>query len=388
MLMPLIVSENVLQTSTSKSVTLLRPQRWRQKINAVGWYDKANFSMLGDRLELERWFSDYLGWHAVRHDPTGISREPIFEGMIWSMTLHLPGLTQTISLDDMSNSVAARYTLTDFSVNPPTTSGTGFAALTNNQDSIDKYGRKDIVLQRGRLDATMANQERDTWLEENAWPRAEKKATSANTLRLDVLLKGYWHTLDWRVYEQQASSGTEDADANVLALKNALGTFIDSTDLDSNTFKVRKYYKFSDEIRTARDIVEEVATFGDTNDDRWVVGVREGRTLYYRLAAKDVPDYWRRIGDPAHWVRHVERGYIVQPWLVRPDNVLRTADIDPLGSVAKADWREDPQLNYIESVQWREPYGLVLEDNKGQRIEAIMAKNVMKGEELFRREFA
>ena len=344
--------------------------------------------MLGDRLELERWFSDYLGWHAVRADPTGVSIEPIFEGMVWAMTLHLPGMTQTISYDDLWNYVDVRYTTTDFSANPPTTSGTAHEGFTSQIVGSGKYGRKEIMLQRGRLDNTMAGKLQDTWLEEYGQPKAQKRASTSNTLRLDVTLKGYWSTLDFRHYEQNSTSGTQAADAQIADINTDIFEFVDSTDLDSNAFLTNEYYDFDDEARTGRDVVEEIASFGDAGDDRWIVGVREGRTLYYRESAKDIPTYWRRSGDPAHLVRHVERGHIIEPWLVRPDNILRTADIDPLGSVGITAWREDPQLNYIESVEWREPYGLVLEDSRGQRIESLMAKNIMKGEELFRREFA
>ncbi len=304
------------------------------------------------------------------------------------MTLRLPGLTQTISLDDMSNAVAVRHTNTDFSVNPPTTSGTAVTGFATDADSIAIYQSKEEVLQRGRLDTAMAEQEANTWLAEFGWPKARKRTSTSNNLRLDVTIKGYWHTTDFRTYNQTVNSGKQNADVQIKAVSDLVCPYVDSVDLESNTFQVNEYYDRPDEIRKARDIMEEIAGFGDTSENRWVVGVKENRTLYYREATKDLPTYWRRTTDPAHWVRDVERGHIVEPWLVRPDNVLRTADVNPLGGFGTENWREDPQLNYIESVEWTEPYGLVMTDSRGQRIEALMARNVAKGDELFRREFA
>lgn len=350
---------------------------WRHRITATLGFDTASFSIMASQDVLEEMFYYGLGRKVVRYSLDGNSIA--WEGFISTMTLTLPGISFSVSLRDVGNSVTVRYTPLDTTVSPPaaTTSTTRTSAASDAQSQA-RYGNKDLILSGGQTTVTQANQIRDLALAEFKNPkRASEVLTSSNEISLKVSCEGYVHTLDWQVYNQVAVTGTQNANLAVSDIVTTKGQFVASTKLDANTTAIPKY---TDMDRSALDLLQSIASQGDSSGNRWLIQVLEDRKLYYRAASVTLA-YWYRVRDNRREFISAA-GDPVAYELVRPDRWLKVSDVASFATTTTT-LASDLSAMYIESVEWTEESDdLNLQGSPTGSLQTLIARSALEGKRV------
>src|SRR3990167_8229529 len=277
---------------------------WQHRNSAFG-FDTAECDLLGSQLILEDKFFNYLGRRLTRYSPDG--QFVIWDGQIVEMILQQPGLQRRLSLRDMYNRVSVRYIPIDTSANPPTESAETPTAVANNTDSQALYGIKEIVFRppQNRITATDAAQMRDTIKSFYYLPLpsdASRLGSGRDTPGLHVICEGYYHTLGWRIFNQNSVSGAQNANLAISEIAVAVGQFIPSKSLSTNTTQVQKYFNRDN---TAKSLIEWIVSLGDSSFNRWLAYVYEDRKLVYEAAPSiaSTVRYYRRMADNRQEIR-------------------------------------------------------------------------------------
>lgn len=250
--------------------------------HAMGGFWAASFTMNNDETTLRMFFEGGLGREVqFKNENGGID----FEGFINTMTLTGLGASKiTTSLDNMKNDILVRY---------KDAAGT-FARATEAQDtdSQDRYGIKEYVLSAGQLTATsIADNLATLVLRRYRWPKqVPEDLRLGGELQqpryIEVQCLGYVHTLEWRTYNQTASTGTQSADLQLADIIASVGQFVAENAFKANPLGVTKEY---DADRDAQAICFDIARLGDSQNppQRWVLYMKEGRRLVYEPAAPE-----------------------------------------------------------------------------------------------------
>lgn len=353
---------------------------WQHRIGAGIGFDTASFTVEGDKLLLEELYGLILGAGITRYALNG--NDIIWEGFVNKLTLRMAGLAFSVSLDNLYNRVRVRYTPLDTSSTPPAvTAVTTRTTAVGDTPSQSRYGIKDLVLTAGETTSTIANQITAAALAEYKQPRRSAELGPSNDISLVVECLGYGHTLNWQIYNQTGSSGTQAANLEVAAIISSAGQFIARTVISTNSVAIARYTDFD---RTALEQLRAIAEQGSSSNTRWLIQVLEGRTLYYKEASTTVA-YNRRIAEPNREI-YKPGGAIVPYELVRPDNWLRVSDsaLAETGGIGKPGSANalDPQLIYIETVSYSEPDNLQIAGSLGDSTQAMLARQSAQGARL------
>lgn len=351
-------------------------ENWRHRIAATIGFDTASCKLRGAQSFLEGLFSSILGNKLTRYSADG--GQVVWEGYVNAVTLNLPGVSYSLSLDQMFNRVRVRYTVIDATTTPPSVTGaTTRTATASDTPSQSRYGIKDMILSAGETSATIAEQIRAVALAQYKQPRRSAIIRGGNDVSLDMACLGYGHTLDWQVYNYTGATGTQNANLQIADILTAAGQFIAATQLTTNATPVPKYRDFD---QTALEQIQAIAEQGDSSGNRWLVSVLEDRRLYYQAASATIA-YWRRVSDERQAIRNVFGGGEAPYELVRPDRWLRLTDvgIGKTGGYDPAVYADDFQLIYIESVEWAEPDSLTLVGSVGDNLQTSIARQAQIG---------
>ncbi len=350
---------------------------WRQRITARIGFDNASFTILGEKYTLEDLWNYGLGRKVQRYSPDG--HFLTWEGQIVEMVLREPGIQKRISLREMINRVYIRYIPTDTTTNPPTYAAETSSAASDDTASQGLYGvkAKSFTPRINRITNTNATQSAGTILAQYRQARrSDEIGGTGGDIGLDVICEGYGNTLDWKIYNQTANSGAQNANLAIADVNTSAGQFIASTSLSTNTSQIKKYYN-NDE--TALKVIQDIASLGDSSNNRWIIQVLEGRILYYRVASTTVT-YYRRMNDGKQEFKNLD-GRVIPYWEIRPDNWIRTVDVYP-HTLTPALLADDKQATYIESVEWAEPDNLSISGSPGDNGQVILARLAGQGDLL------
>ena len=153
----------------------------------------------------------------------------VWEGFISKVTVGTGAASAFNEIQPVANDVWVRYR--DIITGNLTRSA--HATHTNSQN---KYGQKDWVLSGGQLAGAVADQKAENYLNLNFWATAQLDSfeiggTGGGEINLQVQCLGWWHTLDWRVYNQTIDVGS----VNVSTLmEEIIGTFVRTASLKNN----------------------------------------------------------------------------------------------------------------------------------------------------------
>lgn len=131
----------------------------------------------------------------------------VWEGFISKVTVDTGAASAFNDIQPVANDVWVRYR--DIITGNLTRST--HATHTNSQN---KYGQKDWVLSGGQLAGAVADQKADNYLNLNFWatPQLDSfeigRAGGGGEINLQIQCLGWWHTLDWRVYNQTVDVGS------------------------------------------------------------------------------------------------------------------------------------------------------------------------------------
>jgi hypothetical protein len=319
---------------------------YRHTIAAVGGFDTASCDIaIRSREEGQQFLDQYIGNRVAFYVDNPV--EPIWEGFINRMTFDAGGVQYTISLDEMTNRVQVTHT-------DPVTSATIplITTASNNTDSQAIYGIKQDNIEFGVMrNSTGATALRDTVVAQRAWPQSSiTRGGDGGLLHIEFL--GFWHTLNWEIYVNTATTATT-VGALVLALLSGLAngtTFFnnaDTADVIANSTAINNDHNRK---QTAQESLMRWQEMGNAGAYT-VVGVTPTlfstgtRRLYYRNATQTIT-YTARQSDGLR-IRNLY-GQLVSPWTVRPDTGIRVSDM-------LIGWNgigDNPAETYIQTVTY------------------------------------
>jgi len=204
----------------------------------------------------------------------------VWEGFISKVVVSTGAASAFNDIQPVANEVWVRYR--DF-----TTGNLARSTVAAHENSSLKYGQKDWVLSGGQLRDTVADQKAENYLDLNYWATPQLDSfeiggRGAGEVDLQVQCLGWWHTLDWRVYNQTILVVEANAGAVVTAITTAVGDFIESTQIEANATQVAQEY---DADRRAGGIIKSIADLGDARGNAWIAGVGLDREFYFKVGA-------------------------------------------------------------------------------------------------------
>lgn len=329
-------------------------------IQALGGYWSADFTINDRQSKLEDWL-DGLGWHIEVYNPALVK---IWEGFINEVTLGVGGFSVTRGpLMDIANRVTVWYSLLDTTLIPPTSGVSLPTTIIEDTTSQSKYGIVEKTLSVGSLETSDAEQIRDTFLAENAWPETGKSLNlggAASEASISVNCLGYTYWLDTYPYSDNIS-GTRTITQKIQDIMGADPNVLFSTDyskIATNNLLVPRY---DAEERTAWAIIKALVARGDINDNRYTFGIYNDQVAYYDAIPTDI-EYYQRLADPSQRVE-TPFGQWVKPWDVRAGKWLLFPDF-LIGKIQPPNIRLDQRAMFIESLTYTMPWSLSLTGGK------------------------
>jgi hypothetical protein len=323
---------------------------------AVGLgYDSMNCAKACNWEEAYHWLGYGLGAHVQATDDAGVT---IWEGRVNQVQVSAAGLSVSKGpLQDVGNRVVVTYQLkVDASDEGQEQKRTDPG---NNLTSQARYGICYQTLSGGSTTTARANQIRDAYLALNAWPRMPKELSlGGGDVRVTLNCLGYAHWLNYP-YRYVTSKAMTTVSAKLAAVLAASpnGFFGGGNIITTNALAVPG---FEDTDKTAADIIGELVNLGDAALNRYLFGIWANRIVRYE-AAPTTTEYQQRTDDPRQVVENMH-GHVVNPWAVRPGKWLAFSNLGAGSLVGRTGpgLPEEERTMFIESVQFRAPYGLTL----------------------------
>ncbi len=240
---------------------------------AMGGFWSCSFKYYATANELYDMFDRGLAREVVAY---GYGTRVLHEGLIYEMVLNVPPDRLTTSLESVFNKMHMR---SDYDADNATERST----TLQNTDSQGRFGVKQRVMGGGQLDSlAVADQAVQTVLDTRGWPSASLDRGSARgETYIEMFVRGYIETLNWTLYNQTASSGTQGLSAQFVDALTG-GEYIASIEYETNSTLVTKVY---DADLKRLSIGMNLAKLGDSNNDRWIMYMTEGRVLHLKEAA-------------------------------------------------------------------------------------------------------
>ena len=383
----IIISENpvtLARTGFKDNLILGKNSAWADnsythEIRAMGGFWKCKFDIMPNRLGIG-YLMEYLENGLGRDVRTYTANEgSAWAGLISKLELKYPGGSIVVSLLDMANRVWVRYLSAEGGLIKKSTT-------QNDTASQTKFGIKEEVLMGAIIsDGNVADQLAAAYLAEYADPGRSRinvklSRVSMSGVRLRVSCIGYFRTLNWRTYNKVTAHTEQNVSSQIGDINTAVGQFISSTNIATNTSQVSQEYDRDD---LAGDLILGLTRMADSSNNRFICGVYEDRILKYEqsksLSSEDDIKYKIRIRDNESVIREVETNRAVSPAALRPNDWLRVVDILSGDIRTSTDIKKDPQVTFIESVTFSEPDGLTIPGNRAVQLDNLMAKSGFGG---------
>lgn len=356
---------------------------WTHQINAVGGYATASFTMTGTVGWMDEFFVNGLGRDVVLRDS---HLDIVWEGFINRIVYNYAEQAMVNGpLMSVANRVKLIFTpYIDVTVTPPTSGSAQETIYVQDATSQALWGVRESVISTGNLiipstvgggGADEATQVRNAYLDYLKSPEKSQEVQYGGDVTPSIVFEclGYSAMFDAYTHTSNAA-GYQTFTDKLLAVVASDPNLLFSGDLVSVEANPEITAK-RDRNRTATTILNEIASKGDVNYDRWIWGVLSGRKLYYKPAPFDYKYIYRR-GK----LYLASNNSIVLPWQVVSGEWVFYADMvhrSPGGSSPTT--TVDPQSSlygFIESVNFTSPYSVQL---SGRRITSIGQLLAQKG---------
>lgn len=240
---------------------------------AMGGFWSCSFKYYATPNELYDMFDRGLTREIVAY---GYGSRVLHEGFINKMILNVPPDRLTTSIESVFNKMHMR---SDYDADNVTERST----TLENTDSQDQFGVKQRVMGGGQLNSlTVADQAVQSLLDTRGWPSvAIDRGRAGGDTYLEIFGRGWIETLNWTLYNQTALSGTQGLSAQFVAVFTD-AEYIASIEYETNSTLVTKIY---DADLKRWSIGVNLAKLGDSNNDRWIAYMIEGRKLHLKEAA-------------------------------------------------------------------------------------------------------
>lgn len=380
----IIAEDSLLKTLANRSsayTDLTRKiSRYSHELRAVGGFYSANISFNANRELVNEWVQHGLARHIVVRSNDGVI---IFEGFVDKVNVSAGALTYECGpVMDVANKVATKYSTIDNTVSPPIMGNRAITSFSSNTDSQAIYGILEYINSTGGSTATEAEQSRNSYLTDTAWPFKSHDftlGTASSQSQIILSCLGYWHLLEKYLTYSDTNTGTLGISTKIttiLAAHSITGLY--STDYSrviSNTFAVTRY---ENDNNSALSIIEGLNQLGDTSNRRYNIGIYAGRQLRYE-PANDYYEYERRIGSNADYANIV--GGSIAPWYILPGKWVFFPDflVGAHPPVTAATLRSDPRTSYIETLSFTAPRTLAINGKKLGEYDQLMARIGLAG---------
>ncbi len=170
----------------------LSPTSWSGR--AMGGYDQAEIEVSGAGLAL--W--DVLRWLRFRTQIYNGDQQLVWDGFVQEVVLRRGGITIGLSLERLYNAIQILYSYTAADGG----GDTGLTAWSADSDSVNEYGRKELLYSAGGETG-----EKGALALQTTLLKAHKAPTGVPTIARSVgegatlHCRGWYDTLAWRYYE-------------------------------------------------------------------------------------------------------------------------------------------------------------------------------------------
>lgn len=373
LLLPVLVSDPLWWTDRRGYITTLYREISGDSFtvtDGIG-YDRSTLPLKLNRSEADDWLLDGLGRHTVRKNESGVT---IWEGFVNLIRYRYGGSSRTIGpLIEMANVVDGVYSPQDTTTTPPTSGGRTSTGYYEDEDSKERYGEIRQILSLGTTTDSLATRAVSKFLSEKRFPprTTGESFPGGSDMELTLECLGYGHLFSTYEYND-TGTGEQNLSTQLVQILNACpfaSIFAgDSTRIEINTLQVPLYV---DGSPRAKALIEELVSYGDEDDNRYIFGVFAGRQIIYELAPT-ATYYIRRVSDRKQEVED-RAGGRVWPWNVLPGKWLRTPDLLP-GRSQPANLREDIRNTYIVSVSFSSPDRLEVSGDAMEELPQMLAK--------------
>lgn len=331
---------------------------YAHEIRVMGGYWGNSFDILPGKkgLEyLEEYLLNGLGRHMESFTPNG---KKVWEGQIVKMALQIPGAKIIVSLKDMTNKAWVRYLTAEGGLLKRST-------VYEDTDSQAKFGIKEeavqgVIISQAAVADDLAEEYLNTYINAiRARSTVSAGGGGGEAIKLTITCEGYFRTLAWRVYNLMTAHTEQNLSIQIQDVITAVGQFVATSDIVENTQQVTQEYDSDD---TAFNIITGLVRLGDASQNRHIAGMYDNRKFVYEQilgATLEDVKYNFRIGDNRKVITESGTGRELAHAEIRPNNYMRITDVFT-GAPALANITLDPQVNYIESVTYQEPIGIVL----------------------------
>lgn len=192
----------------------------RLSATATGGCDRAVIRITGPVYSL-RDFLRVLRYRVHIRNPNGAL---VWWGYVHEVSVTSDGATDSLSLDEMYNSVRVIYARDDEDGAPVDEE----TAAATDADSIARYGTREMLYSVGDADAASAEKVRDKFLALHAWPLSpDEGASLGDEDEVIIECRGWWHTLGWEYYADPTGREVFDASSG----EQVVGWKLESTEV-------------------------------------------------------------------------------------------------------------------------------------------------------------
>jgi hypothetical protein len=337
-------------------------------------FDSMTITIEGSQEYIEDWIQDGLNKHIEVRDA---KMETVWEGFVNSYSANVGALTKTGGpVTDIINRCIVTYTPIDETAIPPARGPQTETTAEDNDDSKYIYGIFDGIIQGGEISQTIAEQVRDTQLDDFAWPKESTAIgigdnAAPASITLDCL--GYGARLDNYIVNVNGTVGVESVSDKVERALDADPSHLFSTKREYIEPNAIIYPSDESDNKTALNIIKLCLSVGTATDKRTFFGIYEDQIPFYWSEPLDilyrfrVADVWQDI-EKHTWGAHIE------PWNVRPGQWLFTTDFLAGRIPPPNNPRRDPRVFLIETVKFTAPYQLETNGERFGSIPQLLAK--------------
>lgn len=369
---PLVSTGQASYPDVSETLTRLG---WSSR--SVGGYWGALISFDEEKNRIEDWIQSGLGRHINIKNP---GLDTVWEGFVDRIVANLGGFTFELGpLTALANKVRQVYSTIDTTGGRPVVGRRVATAWAENAVSQAANGIWEKVLNSGGVTAIEADQARDMFLAENAWPETSRRSSNrgGGAASLDLHCTGYYAWALAFTYNNTATGAANLSD-KLITMRNADPNGIFSTSdawITANTTQVRNQ---EDRNRTAWQIMKQETGKGDAANNRYTIGFYSDRRLVY-APAPTVIAYQQAIADNAPLANLVDQR--VRPWDVDPAEWILFPDflVGTTFPTTSAMLNEDPRTGFIEVVQFTAPYDLTVDGRKISKLDQQLARLGLAG---------
>jgi hypothetical protein len=360
-----------LKTGESLVRRIEKYSSYSHKIDAFGGFVSAEITFQATLADLQEWYESGLMRRMVNDDPSGVN----WEGFVNEITLAYGARSITIGpAVDIANRVVVTYTPIILTGGIIVKGGQTITAGANDTVSQSKYGIFPRIVNAGEVTDVDAYIIRDAYLKDMSFPQKSETldASGAGDLSISLKLLGYSQLLANIPISNTSTTMTpfNQMVANIVAAEpNGYA----STDFSHMSANAQTGSPLQDGSKTAIDLIKGICSIGDVFANRWTFGLYENRNIYYS-AIPTFESYSYKLSVGIRSLTRYPSGSRIPPWAVRPAQWLRYTDFTLTDKSSASGLAADPQLVFIESVDFRAPFSLTLNGGRTNTLSQKLAR--------------